>query len=78
VTVKEKGRNEHLDQNIEKAIEAVDSYDSDTGIELITELLAYDFGEETNRLLENALKVLKNFDYDDAEKFLKTISQQET
>jgi HPt (histidine-containing phosphotransfer) domain-containing protein len=64
--VKEPGDSAYLRTQIEKALAAIDDFDSDAGIEAINNLLTYDFGNETNALLENAMTAFKNFDFDGA------------
>jgi len=59
-----------LREDVKKAIAAVEAFDSDAGIEIIKNLLSYDFGAEPNTLLENALTALENFDYEDASESL--------
>ena len=59
-----------LRENAQKALAAVKAFDSDTGIEIIKNLLPYDFGAETNMLLENALTALENFEYEGASESL--------
>jgi len=62
-----------LGENAQKALAAVKAFDSDTGIEILKNLLSYDFGAETNNLLENALTALENFEYEDASDNLRKI-----
>ena len=70
---KEKG-SEELFRSIEKALDALDVYDNDAGIEILSKLTAYDFGAETNSLLERALTAFKKYDYDTAGALLKELS----
>ena len=60
-----------LREDVKKAISAVEAFDSDTGIEIIKNLLLYDFGAETDILLENALTALENFEYEGASESLR-------
>ena len=71
---KEKNCPPRLRENIEKAVEAADRYDNDTGIEILKELTAYDFGEEAESLLKKALRAFKKYNNDDAKAFLLKIS----
>ena len=72
--IKEKGDIENHRQSIEKAIAAVDSYDNDAGIEILTGLMTtLDFGVEANTLLENSLMLLKQYNYDEAKTALNQI-----
>jgi len=67
---KKPGDMNRLRENAQKALAAVKAFDSDTGIEIIKNLLSYDFGAETNMLLENALTALENFEYEGASESL--------
>jgi HPt (histidine-containing phosphotransfer) domain-containing protein len=62
-----------LRENAQKALAAVEAFDSDAGIEILENLLSYDFGAENNMLLENALSALENFEYEDASASLRKI-----
>ena len=62
-----------LRENAQKALAAVQAFDSDVGIEILKNLSSYDFGAETNVLLENALSALENFEYEAASESLKKI-----
>jgi signal transduction histidine kinase/response regulator RpfG family c-di-GMP phosphodiesterase len=73
-TVKKQGDTAYLKANISKALTAIDEFDSDTGIEVIENLLTYDFGNETNLFLENTLAAFKNFDFDGAAENMKLVS----
>ena len=70
VSEKAKGSADHLRENIQRATEAVDNFDSDAGIEILSDLASYDFGGEVNRQLKDALTALKRYDYDGAKKQL--------
>jgi HPt (histidine-containing phosphotransfer) domain-containing protein len=74
-TLREKkpGDMSRLGENAKKALAAVEAFDSDTGIEIIKNLLSYDFGDETNLLLENAMAALENFEYEGASESLRKI-----
>ena len=63
-----------LRENAQKALAAVEAFDSDAGIEIVENLLSYDFGAENNTLLENALAALENFEYEDAAANLRKIA----
>ena len=67
---KEGGDAVHLQKNINRAIEAADDFDGDTGYKAIYDLLAYDFGGENNALLESAAEAFRGFNYDAARDFL--------
>jgi len=70
---KKPGDMSRLRENAQKALAAVESFDSDTGIEILKNLLSYDFGAGTNILLENALTALENFEYEGASENLRKI-----
>jgi signal transduction histidine kinase/HPt (histidine-containing phosphotransfer) domain-containing protein len=55
-----------LREDVKKALAAAENFDNDTGMEIIKNLLPYDFGVENNNLLENALNELENFEYEGA------------
>jgi len=59
-----------LYDNINKALLAAADFDGDSGFKAINDLLAYDFGEENNALLESAAEAFRGFDYDAAKDFL--------
>jgi HPt (histidine-containing phosphotransfer) domain-containing protein len=70
---KKPGDMNRLGGNAQKALVAVEAFDSDTGIEILKNLLSYNFGAETNILLENALTALENFEYEGASESLRKI-----
>jgi HPt (histidine-containing phosphotransfer) domain-containing protein len=55
-----------LRENVHKALAAAEDFDNDTGIEIVNNLLAFDFGGKNNVLLENALTALENFEFENA------------
>ncbi|MDR0220996.1 MAG: hypothetical protein LBI54_06295 [Lachnospiraceae bacterium] len=55
-----------LHKTIDEALTAVRDYDADTGLAALEALLAYDFGEETDSLLENAAMAIKKYEYEKA------------
>jgi hypothetical protein len=63
----------YLLENAKKALAAAEAFNSEAGIEILKDLLAYDFGAEANTLLENALTALENFEYEGASENLKKI-----
>ena len=71
---KKPGDRGRLRENAQKALAAVEAFDSDAGIEIVENLLSYDFGAENNTLLENALAALENFEYEDAAANLRKIA----
>jgi HPt (histidine-containing phosphotransfer) domain-containing protein len=70
---KVKGKDSYLRENLQKAITAVKDYNTDAGMEVLNDLLAYDFGEEKNELIKNAAKALKGYQYDESLEFLNKI-----
>jgi HPt (histidine-containing phosphotransfer) domain-containing protein len=70
---KKPGDKSRLRENAQKALAAVEAFDSDAGIAILENLLSYDFGAETNMLLENTLTALENFEYEDASESLRKI-----
>ena len=63
---KQKGDEDELRQRLIDANDAIDSYDNDAGIEILNSLLAFDFSEETNAVLAQAVAALKQYDFDAA------------
>ena len=55
-----------LREGVEKAIAAAEEYDNNAGIAAIEPLLAFDFGEDTNALLETAAHEFGEFDCEKA------------
>jgi signal transduction histidine kinase/HPt (histidine-containing phosphotransfer) domain-containing protein/ActR/RegA family two-component response regulator len=53
-----------------EALEAVENYDADTGLEVIALLRAYDYGTEINDLIDGAAAALKKYEYDNAVELL--------
>jgi signal transduction histidine kinase/HPt (histidine-containing phosphotransfer) domain-containing protein/ActR/RegA family two-component response regulator len=75
VLEKESGEAAFLQEHIQNALAAADDYDNGAGLDAVNRLLEYDFGEERNNLLENALTAFREYDCDRAMEFLKQISQ---
>jgi signal transduction histidine kinase/CheY-like chemotaxis protein/HPt (histidine-containing phosphotransfer) domain-containing protein len=74
ISAKKAGDIDYLRENVQKAIAAADDFDSDAGLEAIQNLLEYDFGEENNALIENAVQAFKEFDCASAAEKLKGIN----
>jgi len=72
---KKPGDMSRLRENAQKALAAVESFDSDAGIKIVENMLSYDFGAQANMLLENALTALENFEYEDASENLRMMIQ---
>jgi signal transduction histidine kinase/DNA-binding NarL/FixJ family response regulator/HPt (histidine-containing phosphotransfer) domain-containing protein len=71
-TVKDKkaGDKAYLKEQVEKALKAVSVFDSDAGLNAINDLLVYDFGEQNNALLEDAVSAFNDFNYDSVTELL--------
>ena len=67
---KKHGEPGYLREIIQKALEAVNNFDTDAGIEIINSLLVYDFGGQVKVMLERAVTALKKYDYDGAKDIL--------
>jgi CheY-like chemotaxis protein len=67
---KEKGSAAYLKENLQKALEAVENFDTDGCTLALNKILEYDFGEEINMLLEDAVKMIKQYQYDEAKEIL--------
>jgi signal transduction histidine kinase/CheY-like chemotaxis protein len=67
---KKSGDMSYLKENIEKALAAASEFDGEAGLNIINDLLTYDFGEQNNTALENAAAAFNNFNYDAAAEFL--------
>jgi HPt (histidine-containing phosphotransfer) domain-containing protein len=63
---KEKRDAAALREDAQKALDAVNKFDNDAGIEILNNVSAYDFGGEINKMLEDAVKELKQYQYDEA------------
>ena len=70
---KKPGDMNRLRESAQKVLAAIEAFDSDTGIEILENLLSYDFGAQTNILLEDALTALENFEYEGASESLRKI-----
>ena len=70
---KEPGDAAALREGVEKALAAAEEYDNEAGLAAIKPLLAFDFGENTNALLETAAKMFGEFDCEQAGEALRGI-----
>jgi HPt (histidine-containing phosphotransfer) domain-containing protein len=70
---KKPGDMSRLGEDAKKALAAVEAFDSDAGLEILKDLSSFDFGAQTNILLENALAALENFEYEGAAENLRKI-----
>jgi len=66
---KKTGDKAYLLEKTEKALEAAADFD-DSGLNIINDLLTYDFGERNNDLLESVAKAFKDFNFSDAAELL--------
>jgi signal transduction histidine kinase/FixJ family two-component response regulator/HPt (histidine-containing phosphotransfer) domain-containing protein len=71
--IKIKGDTAYLLENVQKAMDAVNVFNVDAGTGALKNIINYDFGDEINTRLENALKALKQYQYDEALNELKKI-----
>jgi signal transduction histidine kinase/DNA-binding NarL/FixJ family response regulator/HPt (histidine-containing phosphotransfer) domain-containing protein len=63
VNKKKSGDTAYLRENINKALAAAFDFDGITGLKIINDLLAYDFGEQNNALLENIASSFRIFNF---------------
>ena len=69
-TEKEPGDLDYLRQQVQIALAASDDFDNETGMEAIRSLLPWDFGKQSNALLESALEAFQAYDYNGAKDVL--------
>jgi len=74
---REPGDPAFLMENTNKALAAVNDFNGASAYRIITDLLAYDFGDQNNALLENAVAAFENFDYNSARELLNKILMME-
>jgi len=67
---RKKGEPEHLNEYIKKALDAAWEFDDSAGLEVLNALTDYDFGKETDLLIEEAILAFKDFAFDKAGKIL--------
>ncbi|MDR0320301.1 MAG: response regulator [Treponema sp.] len=72
-SAKKPGDASYLRAQIEMALSAAADFDSDSSLEVIKELLSYDFGDEINTVLQNTHAELKNFNFDGAMKSMEAV-----
>jgi signal transduction histidine kinase/FixJ family two-component response regulator len=66
---KKTGDKAYLNEKTAKALEAASDFD-DNGLNIINDLLTYDFGEHNNDMLESVAKAFKDFNFSDAAELL--------
>jgi len=71
---KKPGDTDYLYDKINEALEAADDFNGDSAIRITTDLLAHDFGDKNNALLENAAAAFENYDYTAAKELLNKVS----
>jgi len=72
---KKSGDTAYLKENVEKALAAASDFDRDAGLNVINDLLTYDFGEQNNASLENAAAAFKDFNFDAVEEQLNKLKE---
>jgi HPt (histidine-containing phosphotransfer) domain-containing protein len=77
-TGEKQGESGHLQEAVQKALEALDDFDIEAGMEAINGLSAFDFGERAGALLEKAADAMKKYDYIGAKDILMKLKQEET
>ncbi|MDR0456648.1 MAG: response regulator [Treponema sp.] len=75
VADKKAGDAGYLRKNIEKALAAASDFDGDAGLEALNDLLAFDFGEQSNAVLENAAAAFRDFKFDAAVELLNGLKE---
>jgi CheY-like chemotaxis protein len=70
---KEAGDRAYLQEQKKKALAAAADFDGEAGFEAINSLLAYDYGELDNDLLEAAAAAFREYDYDAAAELLNKV-----
>jgi signal transduction histidine kinase/CheY-like chemotaxis protein len=71
--VKEKGVPAYLNEKVTKAAEAADDFEAELGLEIIKDLLKFDFGEDINEKLETVEDAFSDFNCGDAAELLQDI-----
>jgi HPt (histidine-containing phosphotransfer) domain-containing protein len=61
-------------ENMQKALEAVDDFDTDAGLEALNNALTCNNDDTVNALLENAIRALKQYKYNEAKDILLNIN----
>jgi len=72
-TTKEIGTKSLLMEKLEKALVACTEFDNESAMGILNELKVYDFGDETDTLINEAINALRDFNIDGAESKLKKI-----
>jgi hypothetical protein len=77
-TQREKGDAARLTEALDKALAAVEDFDSDSGVDALGDVAGYDYGEAINALVADALSALKKYDYDAAKEALDELGTLES
>ncbi|MCL1958803.1 MAG: response regulator, partial [Spirochaetes bacterium] len=64
-----------LKTSTEKVLAAADDFDGDNALNIINDLLTYDFGAENNATLENIVAALNEFNFDAAKELLAKLKE---
>jgi signal transduction histidine kinase/response regulator RpfG family c-di-GMP phosphodiesterase len=75
-TVKEPGDQAFLGKHIALALAATENFNNDAGMEAIGKLLAFDYGDKTNVLLNNICAAFTSYDFEKAAEELKALSSK--
>jgi HPt (histidine-containing phosphotransfer) domain-containing protein len=67
-----------LRESVEKALAAAEDFDSDSGLEILEELVKFNFNEKTNAALEKAVEAFNDFDCSAAAENLRLIDGEES
>jgi HPt (histidine-containing phosphotransfer) domain-containing protein len=67
---KQEGDTAYLAENVQKSLEAINDFDIDKSIDIINSLTLYDFGDDINACLTDAILALKQYNYDEAKNCL--------
>ena len=76
-TKREAGDKEYLRECLDKALVALRDFDSDTAMEEIMKVMAFDYGIQLNQSLENVKMLVAEFEYDEAISYLEKIHFQD-
>jgi signal transduction histidine kinase/HPt (histidine-containing phosphotransfer) domain-containing protein/ActR/RegA family two-component response regulator len=71
---KKGGDKNYLYAKINEALVAADDFNGDLAFKITSDLLAHDFGDINNALLENAATAFENYDYNAARELLSKVS----
>jgi CheY-like chemotaxis protein len=72
---KNSGDPAYLQENLPKIFTAIDDFDRDVSLDIVKDLIAYDYGEKINEVLEKSALALEDFDLDIAAELLKPLME---